>query len=99
MIGYPKTLNSKVDYEFVRKNFSREKWEPAFRALLDERQEWFNVGEINPIDGINDATHKVVQSESNEKLTYYQFELRDNPYAMLYKLGFTVPEIEAILAK
>ena len=46
MVGYPKYLNTKDDYEFVRKNFPKDMWQSAFESLLDTRRDWFSEGEI-----------------------------------------------------
>ncbi|MDD4601728.1 MAG: hypothetical protein PHQ46_11860 [Negativicutes bacterium] len=98
MIGYPKKLNSKFDYEFIRENFPRERWEGAYRALLDERLQWFCIGKINNgEDGAEDETHKIITTEQNDSTEKYQYELREDPNCSLLRLGFTVEEVEAIL--
>ena len=43
MIGYPKHLNTKADYEYVRSNFPKEIWENDFRALLETTHDWFFI--------------------------------------------------------
>ena len=35
MRGYPKNLNTKKDYEYVRANFPAEEWKPDWQKLLD----------------------------------------------------------------
>lgn len=30
MIGFPKHLNSKADYLYIRENFSKDKWKPYY---------------------------------------------------------------------
>ena len=100
MVGFPKKLNSKFDYEFVRKNFPREQWQPIFQSLLDERLQWYNVGMIDsPDKGITDDTHKVIESinPNSQQPEYYQYELREDPNCQLYRLGFTVEEVINIL--
>lgn len=95
MIGFPKKLNSKFDYEYIRQNFPREQWEPVYRALLDERLQWFCIGKIH--DGeedVEDETHKIITTEQDER---YQYELREDPNCSLLRLGFTVEEVEEIL--
>ena len=37
MKGYPKNLNTKFDYLYVKENFKRELWEKDFQNLLDTR--------------------------------------------------------------
>lgn len=97
MVGYPKFLNTKEDYEFVRANFPREKWEGDFKALLNERYEWFNVGEAEG-EGVTDETHKVVESTNIDGVvTRSQYEYKENENARIYRLGYTVDEVKAIL--
>ena len=95
MVGYPKYLNTKADYEFVRANFPKENWESAFQALLDTRCDWFNHGEIDG-DGVSDDTHKVVVDEKEDKK--YQYVYEENPNCRMNQLGYTVEEIKEILA-
>lgn len=101
MRGFPKTLNSKADYEYIKDNFLAEQWKPEWQALLDSRMDWFNTGEVKKGKGITDETHKVVEAEPVEEggeTIYYQFELRENPNCKLLTLGFTVAEVETALA-
>ena len=61
MRGFPKHLNSRADYEYIRQNFPIEKWKPEWDALLDNLQEWYCTGELNSVDaGATDDTHRVV---------------------------------------
>lgn len=93
LVGYPKHLNTKEDYEFVRRNFIKTEWENDFKALLDGEKEWFNVGET--ADGISDSTHKVIVDEQSGKT--YQYELKVNSNCKMYQLGYTCDEVEKIL--
>lgn len=97
MVGYPKFLNTKEDYEFVRANFPKEQWASDFKALLNERYEWFNLGEIEG-EGVTDDTHKVVEDKrDDETVVRYQYEYKENENARIYRLGYTVEEVENIL--
>lgn len=93
MRGFPKHLNSKEDYEFIKAHFPKEQWKPAFELLLKSRKEWFNLGETT--EGVNDETHKVVEDKENGKK--YQFELKDNPSCTMYRIGYTEEEVKKIL--
>lgn len=101
MVGFPKWLNTKEDYLYVREHFPREQWEPVFRALLDERMQWLNVGQLeSEADGVTDETHKVVGGESDmteAPAKYYQYEYKEDLNCRLFKLGFTVEEVEQLL--
>ncbi len=97
MVGYPKFLNTKEDYEFVRANFPKEKWKADFQSLLDTRFDWFNEGEIEG-EGVTDDTHKVVEGkQDNETVVRYQYVYKENENARIYQLGYTVDEVKAIL--
>ena len=100
MQGYPKHLNTKADYYYVKEHFPKEMWAKDWQALLDSRKNWFFVEDLpNKESGIEDATHKVVESDDMEgNITYSQYELKDDENATLYRLGFTVEEVEAALA-
>ena len=95
MRGLPKWLNSKDDYLYIRDNYPRDQWLPKFQELLDSRSAWFNMGEVVG-DGITDSTHKVIEIGSLDAKKY-QYELVDNPDCMLYKLGFSVEEVEGLI--
>ena len=104
MLGYPKNLNSKLDYEFVRENFPREKWENDFRGLLDDAKVWLYTETLESKEaGIEDETHKIVEQKDNfsgeEKTIYYQYEYIENPNSLMKKLGYTEKEVKEILAE
>ena len=99
MQGYPKHLNTKTDYIYVKDNFPREEWAKDWQALLDSRKNWFFVATLaDEKDGVTDETHKVVKNDDGENVTYSQYELRDDETADIYRLGFTVEEVQAALA-
>lgn len=94
MRGYPKHLNTRADYEYVRTHFPKEMWKEDFGALIATEKEWYNIGEVEGI-GVEDDTHKVVIDEKGKKK--YQYEYKINPNAKIHKLRYTTEEIEAIL--
>ena len=101
MKNFPKHLNSKADYEYIRKYFPREQWEPKWRALLENTKQWFFTHELPSEEaGITDATHKIVVSQpqqEGEATKYLQYELRDDPSCDLYRLGFTADYVTRVL--
>ena len=104
MKGYPKCLNSKDDYLYVKDNFSRDEWAGDFQALLDSVKDWFFVEMLESEEaGLTDDTHKVVVNEEGEgdnaTKTYAQYELKENPAAKIFRLGFTTEEVEGYLAE
>ena len=107
MKGYPHHLNTKADYMYVHANFPREQWLPDFQALLDSTHDWFFEKHLDAKeDGLEDSTHKVVENKSEEldkegkpieKVTYSQYELKENPLCKLNLIGFTVDEVLEII--
>lgn len=105
MKGFPKHLNSKADYLYVKANFPRDKWLPAWKALLTNRQYEICTGVVDSADaGVTDETHRIVVSEEQDyetgekKTVYYQYELRDNPRADFFRFGFTEEEVNKAIA-
>lgn len=95
MRGYPKHLNNWDDYLYVKAHFPKTEWEGDFKALLNTK-EWFNVGEVDG-EGVTDDTHKVVADEQIGKK--YQYELKENLNAKIFRMGHTTEEVEKILAE
>jgi hypothetical protein len=104
MKGYPKNLNTKEDYEYVRQHFPADQWKPDYQKLLDSEKDWFFDSVLDDAEsGIEDATHKVMTSESEgengEKITTYaQYVLKINPTCKLLRLGFTEAEVQEALS-
>lgn len=101
MKGFPKNLNTKEDYLYIKEHFERDLWVPEFQKLLDTTSDWFFVKNLDKAeDGIDDDTHKIVETEisSDEPSVISQYEFRENPDAKLYKLGFTVEEVQQLIA-
>lgn len=98
MNGYPKTLNSREDYEYVRANFPKSEWEQDYQDLLNTVHEWYNMGEVEG-EGVTDETHRVEeeQREDSETIIRTQWEYRKNPDAKIFRLGFTEDEVKEIL--
>ncbi len=101
MRGYPKTLNTKEDYEYVKANFPEGQWKPDYQKLLDSMKDWVPVGKLESEgDGTTDGTHKVTEEnrdrDGGEK-AYVQWELQKIPTCKLYRLGFTEKEVRAAI--
>lgn len=94
MIGYPKYLNTKADYEYVRNNFPKEMWEKDFRALLESTHDWFFIRELETEEvPVLLENQKIEKTEEKD----YLFEYKYNENCKLNRLGFTVEEIEEYL--
>lgn len=100
MRGFPKSLNTKADYEYIRQNFSKDQWAPAWQALLDTRQDWFFDRYLDDSEEVElTESQKIVEAQDNDaeqKRSLYI--LKDIPTSKFNRLGFTVQEIEEALA-
>lgn len=96
MIGYPKMLNTKEDYLYVKENFPKSEWLQDFKDLLDTRYDWFYESDLADGDeGVTDDTHKVVEiKEGDESTKRAQYVLKENPTCRMNQLGFTEEEIK-----
>lgn len=91
MVGYPKNLSTKEDYEYVRTHFPKSDWQKDFESLLP-RKEWFFIEETK-VNKKEDATHKT--EPSDDEGVFYRYELREVSKAA--EIGYTVEEVEKIL--
>ena len=96
MRGTPKTLNSKFDYLFI-KDHKMDGWQKRWQRLLDSQFSWQPEKELaKKEDGIEDETHQI----RNDKLDidgadkWVQYTLKSNPKGEIFRLGFTVKEVE-----
>ena len=96
---FPTWFNIKQDYYNTIPQYPIET-KAALQALLDSRMVWFNVKTIEEkTEGITDKTHRVIESQSLEKdeEVYYQQELKEDPNARLFRMGFTVKEVQGLI--
>jgi hypothetical protein len=94
MKGYPKHLNTKQDYEYVRKNFPKRKWEKDFQALLESEKAWQVTKSLTKEEnGVVDNTHKVIDAED----VRVQMELKVDLNSRIKQLGYSRENVEAIL--
>lgn len=99
MKGLPKQLNSKQDYIYAKENLNESYWKPLFQDLLDSRFNWFYEKDLDfKEQGIEDETHKIVENkEEEDKITYSQYIWKENKDAKIYRIGFTVEEVQEII--
>jgi hypothetical protein len=89
MRGLPKFFNTKQDYFNCLAEW-KEETKAELRRLLDSRFSWFDVKVLEDgSTGLNDDTHRVIDN--------MQQELKEDPNARIFQLGFTVVEIEELL--
>ena len=107
MKGLPKFFNTKQDYLNVlampETEVSTAKKRELLEDLLKYTVDWFSVGTLaNREEGVEDETHKVVESEQQDgdttTVTYTQYELRTNYGAQIFRVGFTIEEVQNLLA-
>lgn len=95
MIGFPKVLNTKKDYLNVLTDYPTET-KTRLENLLNDRFIWVDKGEVKAGEfPIEDDTHRIVIDNEGKQC---QLELIEDTNALMFRLGFTVEEIETILA-
>ena len=91
MIGFPSTIGTRHDVEVLLQIFPVET-KSYLSSLIDEIPQWYEVELVG--EGVTDDTHKVIGNKGiDDVITFTQYELRDNPNAKLFQLGFTVDEV------
>ncbi|DAB04733.1 TPA: hypothetical protein CPT89_00985 [Candidatus Gastranaerophilales bacterium HUM_11] len=92
MRGFPKHLNSKQDYLNCLQDYPAET-KAALKQLLNNRFMWFDTAILDESqEGITDETHRVIESDDVK----IQQELKEDSNARLFRLGFTVAEVEGL---
>jgi hypothetical protein len=103
MRGFPKHLNTRADYEYVAGAFPAEKWQPHFQSLLEQRSAWIPAGELKEGEKVVESKSVRVAEVRDEigrtVLVRVREEFRDDPNAVIVRLGFTVEEVEKALAE
>ena len=104
MRGFPKALNTKDDYLYIKENFDKELWQPEYQNLLDTLSDWFFVRVLDTDEEAPEGdNYKVIeneQGEGEEKTTARSlYEYKENEHAKLFELGFTVDEVKKVLAE
>ena len=99
MRNFPKFLNSKEDYLYVKANFPDSLWKPKFQDLLNTTHAWFFDHYIDDGETIVETDElKVVEpyeTDQDQRKSVYVYKL--NPDCRLFKLGFTIEECENYL--
>lgn len=93
MRGFPKTISTKNDIQNLLPLYPEETRE-YLQKLLDTRFIWRSTGAIaEGTAGVQDATHRVMRTENGLE----QFELVEDENAKIFRLEFTVSEVEEML--
>lgn len=91
MRGFPKYLNTKQDYLNCMTDYPAET-KAALQELLNNRFIWQTTAIIED-EGLTDDTHRVVDYGDEKE----QQELIEDDTATIFRLGFTVKEVEEML--
>lgn len=95
MNGLSKYFNTKQDYLNCVEAYPQE-MKDRLQALLYERFVWVDRGEIQAGDiPMEDDSHRIVVDEEGKKC---QMELVEDENARIFQLGFTVAEVEELIA-
>lgn len=93
MRGFPRTISTKIDVQNLFQLYPDETRE-YLQKLLDTRFVWRSTGAIaEGMAGVQDAVRRVMRTESGLE----QFELVEDENAKIFRLGFTVSEVEEML--
>ncbi|MFA7175254.1 MAG: hypothetical protein WC340_17910 [Kiritimatiellia bacterium] len=98
MIGFPKHLNCKQDFYNLLDEYPDQVADRA-GLLLASRTGWVTVGKLAEDDlGITDDTHRVAEITDDDDVVIerYQEQYMEDPNAEMFRLGFTVEELEAM---
>jgi hypothetical protein len=93
MKNYPKHLNTKEDYEYVKNNFPKKKWKKDFEALLNDTVWQVEKTLADKDVGIEDKAHRIIQTE-NERV---QMKLVEDKNSKLRRLGYSKAEVQKML--
>ena len=100
MRNLPRHFNTKVDFMNIINNHpesasSARVW---LRAMVDGRFAWFRGAELDSADpGIVDDTHLVEEGDREGASIRVQLELKEDPNAILYRIGFALSEAQSLL--
>ena len=100
MRGFPKVLNSRQDYENVVNDFGyTAKVKRAYEGLLNTAEKYeFDKELAAESDRTGPAPeYKVMTQEEEGKETIVQFKLVDNLNGKIFRLGFTVEEVQEVI--
>lgn len=100
MRGFPKVLNSRQDYENIINDFGyTAKVKRAYQGLLNTAQKYeFDKELAAESDRTGSAPeYKVMTQEEEGTEKIVQYKLVDNPNGKIFKLGFTIDEVQEVI--
>ncbi len=98
MRGFPSAFATKQDY-LNGISLYPEQTRDELRRLLADRFMWVETGVLaDEKEGVTDSTHCISSREGEDgEEVRIQMERREDPNARLFRLGFTVKEVEKLL--
>lgn len=99
MRGYPHYLNSRQDYINIIDDFGHgELVERAYQGLLNSatHYQFDKVLEEGEEPTGTEPEYRVMEDEVSGRV---QYKLVENPNGKIFKLGFTVEEVEEVIEK
>ena len=95
MKGFPKKLNSKEDYYYIKEYFEESQWRPKWEALLSSRQNWYASKTLKEgAKGRTDSSHYVETYKNDDDTeTTVQYELKDDMASDFFRFHFTEEEV------
>lgn len=101
MVGFPKHLNSRKDYENIIKDFGYcSEVKVAYQALLNTDKHYVydrELAEDEEPDG-QEPEYKVMLEETDGGTAKrMQYKLADNPNSLLKKLGFSPEGVQEVI--
>ena len=100
MVGFPKHLNSRQDYENIVKDFGYcLEVKAAYQALLNTDKHYVRdreLGDDEQPDG-SEPKYRVLNEGQNGTTKRVQYKLVDNPNSKLKQLGFTPEEVLEVI--
>jgi hypothetical protein len=100
MRGFSKVLNSRQDYENVINDFGyTPKVKRAYQGLLNTAKKYeFDKELAAESDRTGpEPEYKVMTQEEEGEEKIVQFKLVDNPNGKIFRLGFTVDEVQEVI--
>lgn len=102
MRGFPKytDIATKYDVENLKAIFPNET-KKFLESLRDDRFVWVTVSPLASKEiGVTDDTHRVIESmdqDNPETILYYQQELIEDEHARLFRMGYTVEQVNTLI--
>lgn len=84
-------MNTKQDYINCKNTVAGKL---ALQSLISNRYYWENTLVLDTKEeGLEDETHRIIEDDNY----YIQQEYKEDPNALIFRLGFTVEEVEKLL--